>query len=563
MDEIKVLALGGLDEEGKDLYCIEVNDNLFVVNAGFKYPTKFTPGIDFIISDFTYLRENKDRIKGYILPKGKKNNFGALPYMYKECPAPIYCTKLTKLFFLDFAKQYKQESDFDIHEISLPSKVQIGDFIFEFFSTCSSVPYSFGFSLRTDLGNIVYSGDFVVEYNNSSYFNFDLNTIGKIAENKTLLLMCESVNATKKGYCSPNNRLYPYLQRYFKSAPGRIFIALDDDNFYRLEEVFKICHEMNKKICFYDKETSDIYKLKDHRTKTEPLIPNTIIELENILRVKEDELVILLFGEKEELYQKASLLANNEHELKQIKLTNNDTFILACPPNDANEVIFTTTIDELYRSGCHVNYLTGKMLSKMHAYEEDIKMLLSLLKPKYYFPIEGYYVNLLANAKIAIDMHIGLSHSNIFLLDNGQTLCMNEKGAKVDFNNDGRVEISDVMIDGIGIGDVVNEIIQDRTRLSEDGVIVLGCGVSRNARKIVYGPDVQMRGFLFLKDKDADLILKEVNKLFLDGVNDWLKDTKDFDVNRIQDRLNDAISKFLFRQNGRNPVIKSNVIIVD
>ncbi len=564
MEKIKVLALGGLDEEGKDLYCIEINNKIFVVNCGFKYPTKLTPGIDFIIADFTYLNENKEKIVAYILPKTKKNNFGALPYIYKECPAPIYCTKLTKNFFLEFAKEYKQENNFDIHEIALPSEIDIAGYKCDFFSTCSSVPLSFGFSIRTKLGNIVYSGDFVVEYNNSKYFSFDLNTIGKIAEYPTLLLMCDSSNASKSGYCSPNNRLTPHLQKFFKSANGRIFIGLAKDNLYNFEEVFKICSEFNKKICFYDKETEQIYNLKKlSNNDSFYSYKNSFISLDDILRIKENELVIIMAGEKESLYEKASLLANGENELKQIKIQPNDTFILACPPNDNNEVIFTTTIDELYRSGCHVRYLTNKVISKMHACEEDIKMLLSLLKPKYYFPIEGYYVNLLANAKIAFDMGIGLSHNNIFLLDNGQTLYIDDNGTNVDFNSENKLPIGDVMIDGIGVGDVVNEIINERNRLSEDGVIVMGLGVSLKNKEIEYGPDVQMRGFLFLKDKDADLVLKEVTRMFVDQVNDYLKGNKKLSLEQLENKINENISKFLFKQNNRNPLIKTNIICVD
>lgn len=563
MENIKVLALGGLDEEGKDLYCVEINNKIFVINCGFKYPTKLTPGIDFIIADFSYLTNNKEKIVAYILPKTKKNNFGALPYIYKECPAPIYCTKLTKDAFLEFAKEYKQENDFIINEIKLPSSIEITGYKCEFFSTCSSVPLSFGFSITTKLGNIVYSGDFVVEYNNTKYFNFDLNTIGKIAEVPTLLLMCDSTNANKKGYCSPNNRLTPHLDKFFKKANGRIFIGLAKDNLYNFEEVFKKCAEFNKKICFYDKETEDIYKLKKISDKNSYSYINSFVSIDDILRTKDDELVILIAGEKEALYEKASLLANGENELRQIKIQPTDTFILACPPNDNNEVIFTTTIDELYRSGCHVRYLNNKAVSKMHAFEEDIKMLLSLLKPKYYFPIEGYYVNLLANAKIAFDMGIGLSHNNIFLLDNGQTLYINETGTNVDFNFENKLPIGDVMIDGIGVGDVVNEIILERNRLSEDGVIVMGCGVSLKNSKIEYGPDIQMRGFLFLKDKDADLVLKEVTKMFTDQINDYLIGNRKLTIDQLEKKINENISKFLFKQNNRNPLIKSNIICVD
>ena len=193
MTKIKVLALGGLDEDGKDLYCVEINDSIFVINAGFKFPTKLTPGIDFIIANFDYLKERKDKIVAYIIFKNKKNNYGALPYIYQECPAPIYCTHLTKANILNFSKYYNQDtSKMDFRIINLPEKVNIAGHDVQFFSTCAATPSCFGFSISTELGNIVFSGDFLVEYSNSKYFNFDLNTIGKIAEQPTLLLMCES-----------------------------------------------------------------------------------------------------------------------------------------------------------------------------------------------------------------------------------------------------------------------------------------------------------------------------------------------------------------------------------
>ena len=236
---------------------------------------------------------------------------------------------------------------------------------------------------------------------------------------------------------------------------------------------------------------------------------------------------------------------------------------MACPPSDNNEVIATSTIDEVYRSGCHVRYLTNKNLVKMHAYEEDLKMLLSLLKPKYYFPIEGYYVNLLANAKLAFEMRIGLTHNNIFLLDNGQPLDITEKGATIDFSNKENIQVGDIMIDGSGVGDVVNEIINDRTRLSEDGVAVFGVAVSKTTREIIAGPDVQMRGFLFLKDKEADIMLKEMTRMFIDLVEKWLKETKTFDNKKIEDQIAQTISKFLLRNSNRNPVVKPNVMVID
>ncbi len=561
-DRIRVMALGGLDEEGKDLYVIEVNDNIYVIGCGFKFPTKATPGIDFIISNFDYLKQNKNRVKGYIIPKGKKNIFGAIPYMIKEVPAPIYCTELTAIYLNKFTKSRQINYEYDFRKIDLPCHIDIAGVTFDFFSTCASTPSTFGFSIRTNLGNIVYSGDFIVEYGNDDFFKLDLNSLGKIAEYPTLLLLSESVNATRLGYCSPNHKFINFLTNLLKKQSGRIFIALHSTNLYHVNETIKACIEYNKKIIFYDETTKEIMSLKKYWTNCN-INPKSIVPVEDILRYKDDDLVIILSDEGERIYEKISLLVNHENEEKQVKIGPTDTFVMACQPSDNNEVIATSTIDEVYKAGCHVRYLTNKNLVKMHAYEEDLKMLLSLLKPKYYFPIEGYYVNLLANAKLAFEMRIGLTHNNIFLLDNGQPLDITEKGASIDFSNKDNIQVGDIMIDGSGVGDVVNEIINDRTRLGEDGVAVFGVAVSRETRQIIAGPDVQMRGFLFLKDKEADIMLKEMTRMFLDLVNKWLKETKTFDTKKIEDQISITITKFLLRNSNRNPVVKPNVMVID
>ena len=562
MDKIKIIALGGLDEDGRDLYVIEINNDIFVIGGGFKYPNKNTPGIDFIIANYSYLIENKSRVKAFILPKTKKNSFGAIPYIYKEVKAPIYCTYLTKLKLVEFAQHYQQGTDFDFRIVTLPSHFEIAKRFFYLFSTCASMPNTFGFSIDTDLGNIVYSGDFIVEYSNTRYFKLDLNSLGKIAEKPTLILLAESVNSSKVGYCSPNHKLYGTILKYFKSAPGRCFVAVHSDNLYHINEVFQACNDLNKKIYFYDDEIRKVYDLRKIG-ESDFFNPKNIVSLDDVLRVKDSDLVILIADEGEKVYEKISLLANHENENRQIKLLSNDTFICAAPATDNNEVIATSTIDELYKAGCHVRYITSKQMNKMHAYEEDIKMLLSLLKPRYYFPIEGYYVNLLANAKLAYDMNIGLSHSNIFLLDNGQTLSIDERGAKVDFNKDEKIKVTDVMIDGIGVGDVVNEIISERSRLSEDGVVILACGISKKERKIIAGPDIQMRGFLFLKDKEADNLLKEITRIFVEEVNNWLLSTKNFDNRVIENNIMMKLTRVLLKANNRNPVIRPNILIIE
>lgn len=562
MDRIKVLALGGLDEDGKDLYVLEINDDIFVCCGGFKYPSKTTPGIDFIIADYSYLVENKNRVKAYIIPKSKNNCFGAIPYIYKEVKAPIYCTKLTKFFLESFSKLYLQENDYIFKVIELPASLEIANHHFDFYSTCASMPSTFGFALATDRGNIVYSGDFLVEYSSEEHFRLDLNTLGKIAEKPTLLLMAESVNALHDGYCSPNHRLYNRMVQTLHNASGRVFVAINNDNLYHVDELFRACKETGRKVYLYDETSRDLYNLGKNTDSYNKY--TKILSKDEVLRTKDSEVVIMISDESERIYEKVSLLANNEQDDKLIKINTSDTFYLACIPSDNIEIVATSVIDELYRCGCNVVFETRNTLAKMHAYSEDLKMLLSLLKPKYYLPIEGYYVSLLANAKVAFEMGIGLSHSSIFLLDNGQSIIFEKDKERPDlsFNYDNKVLIGDVMIDGIGVGDVVNEIINDRNRLGEDGVVVLGLAVSKEERKILAGPDIQMRGFLFLKDKDADQMLKEITQIFIESVEDWLRKTTDFDVNNLENNISNILRKMLLKNNNRNPVVKPNIVII-
>jgi len=349
---------------------------------------------------------------------------------------------------------------------------------------------------------------------------------------------------------------------YLHEAEGRTFIALNSDNLYHIDEVFKACKDSGKKIYLYDQTTNDIYNLRKIRD-SDRFPSRDIIQKDELNRIKESSLVILMSDENERIYEKVSILANGENEDKLIRILPTDTFYLAAPPTDNSEIICNSTIDELYKTNCTVRYETRNSLAKMHAYEEDLKMLLSLLRPKYYFPIESYYVSLLANAKLAIEMGIGLNHSSIFLLDNGQSLNIDEKTAKVDFNLDNKIKVGDVMIDGIGVGDVVNEIITERSRLGEDGVVVLGCAISKSQRCILAGPDIQMRGFLFLKDRDADNMVKEITRVFVEFVNKWVSETKTFDSKELENKIIYTLERLLLKSNNRNPLILPNIIYFD
>jgi ribonuclease J len=551
-ENIKVFALGGLDEHGKCMLVYEIGQDIFVVEAGLKYPDRTHPGVDAIIPNFDYLVKNKNRVKAYIITHGHDDQFGALPYFYKLAPAPIYGTKATLALLNQFTKELKIDVQFTFQLIHPTGTVLIAGHTFNFFQTVHSVMDSCGFSLETPYGNIVYSGDFIIEYNTSKNYKHDLNALAKIAEKETLLLITESVAADRPGYCSPGHRLKDHIVVPFQMAQGRIFISLYNQSVYNLEEVIKFSIESNKKIIFFDQETEDYIKtFVDLGSLSIP--KDRVVSRENHLRTAIKDQVIIMMGQGEKVYKKMDELANGAHSDKTFQLSALDTFVIACPSAPAFEVLATDAIDSLYQTGTKVVNITRKQIRGMHAQEEDIKTFISLLKPKYYLPFKGEYVHLVANAKLGIATGVGLNHSNTFLMDNGFILSFTQGKPKLLTHELDVIPTGDTLIDGLGVGDVKKDVILQRQRLSEDGIVILGVTISKLTKKIVAGPDVQMRGFVFVKESES--LMREVTSLFTNETQDYLTKKAGQSVEDFKLNLVDKTAKLIKRLNGKNPVI--------
>jgi ribonuclease J len=550
--KIRVFALGGLDEHGKCMLGLELNQDIFIVEAGLKYPDRNNPGIDAIIPNFEYLIKHRHRVRAYIITHGHDDQFGALPYMYQQVPAPIYGTKATLALLNQFAQENHLQVSFQQQLIHATSHVEIAGYQFHFFQTVHSVMDSCGFSLDTPYGNIVYSGDFIVEYNTSKNYKHDLNALAKIAEKETLLLLTESVSADRPGYCSPNHRLRDHLVLPFQMAQGRIFIALYNQSVYNLEEVIKFAIEQNKKIIFYDQETENYIKTFVDLGSLH-LPKDKVVARENHLRTAIRDEVIIMMGQGEKVYKKMDELANNANEDKTFVLSTMDTFIVACPSAPAFEVLATDAVDGLYQTGAKVTNITRKQIRSMHAQEEDIKTFISLLKPKYYLPMKGEYVHLVANAKLAISAGTGLTHTNTFLMDNGHVLEFTEGKPRLLTHDLDKIPTGDVLIDGLGVGDVKKDVIVQRQRLAEDGIVILGATLSRKEKSIVAGPDIQMRGFVFVKESEN--IIKEVTQVFHSELQEYLTRKFFLGLDDFKLQLIEKVGKVLKRINGKNPVI--------
>ena len=559
MDIVKVFALGGLDEDGRDCYVIEINNDIFVIDCGVSLPDKTIPGIDFLLPNADYLIKNKDRIRAYIITHGHDETMAGLQYFYKKAPAPIYCTQSTRQSLVRLATIRKIGCTFDFKVIPATSSFKIGTRQFHTFQTCHNFCYSFGVAIETDQGNIIYSGDFIIDYSvRDAGYIFDIKGLSAIAGKPTLLLMSESKKANRPGYCSPHHLISTYVKKYFLEGNKRIFVTCYWQNLFRIREIFKMAKEGKKKIYFYDDYT---HKVITNFMEIEPdlLSKNDIVEKQDFLRVRAQDIVILMLGIDGELYQEMIALSKGINNDKRIAITKDDIFINAALARPSLETLQTHAIDAIYRTGCTVIPLKAKEISAMHAHQDDIKALLSLTRPKYYLPIRGNFVNMMENAKLALSMGIGLNHSSVFVLDNGMTLVLDGVRPRVLPNNPEEILIDPALVDGSGVSNSANsDLIEERRELGNDGVVVIASTISLSKKCVVSGPDCQMRGFVYVKE--AEPLLKSITNIYLSEIETAFE-APEHDFELAKKNIELRSKRFIKRENGREPMILPIIVI--
>lgn len=559
-DKISVFALGGLDEHGKNLTVVEINEDIFILDCGLKFPNKLTPGIDFLIPNTSYIEENKNRVKAYIITHAHDEQLGSLPFFYKIAPAPVYCTTITKFVIERRSIFAKRRLDYNFCLIEPSSVHNISGHEVHFFQTIHNSVDSFGVAIWTDQGYIVYTSEFIVNHDTrSSHFKFDLPALGKVSEKQTLLLMAESLGAHQDGYVSPHHKMGTILKSYFSDAPGRIFVAAFWPNSYNLVEIINLAVQHHKKIVFYDMVAKEIV-LGCAKLGIVNLTNNNLIDYQDVLRYPDKDLVFLMVGHGESIFERVKDLCHKRNEDKRIYLTEQDTFLLCTPPSDNLEDDFTETVDELFKTGAKVVYVKKKDVAAMHARSDDLKLVLSLLKPKYYLPVNGSYSQLIANAKLAVSMDIGLNYSNVFVLDNGMRITfdgMNRPIARLDQS----IDTTEKIIDGLGVGDVSSGILDERNKLAYGGVVVISSTISKKTRQIIAKPDCQMRGFVFVKD--AEPILRQITNIYVNEISDALNKSGPFDNAKVCEDIKDKVTKSIRHNLKRDPMIVPVIIEID
>lgn len=563
MDRIKICALGGLDENGKNCYVIEINDQIFVLDAGLVLADKTIPGVDCLIPNCSYLIENKDRIAGYIITHAHEENSAALKYFYSKAPAKIYTTETTANFLIAQARIYHVKVVFDFEFIDPNGNQKIGDRVIEFFQTAHNAPNSFGVCIPTDKGNIIYTSDFIVDFSIAEKtFAFNVKKLDTLSQKKTLLLMSESKAANKAGFCSPRHRCKDKIRKYFADCDGRLFISCFWQNGFRLKEILDLAHENHRKIFFYDKYTEEVIHnlIKPYTGITlakEDIIPN-----EDYIRVRKQEMLVLILSHSESIFDKIIDLTNGSSADKRITIEANDTFINCAIPTETMENLGTEAIDAVYRTGCEVVWLSNKEYASMHARQDDLRTFLSFLKPQYYMPVRGKYVNLMENARLAVSMGIGLNHMNVFILDNGMELIIDENGkTRIIPNNVNKIPVQAALVNGSGTSfHNSKEIIDERAKYGFDGLITAMACVSRSKKEVVGQIDCRLKGFINMRNSEP--VVKGVVKIFLDEINSAL--SKDnFDFEEAKNNTKERILKLIRKENGRSPSFIPIVTIID
>lgn len=546
--KIKVFALGGLDENGKNLYVVEVNDKIFVLDAGLKYPTEELLGVDAVIPDFTYLKENVSRVQGIFLSHGHEDHIGALPQLLSLINVPVYGTRLTMALVEDsLSENGLNFKNYKLYKIRENNELFFGEVKVTFFKTTHSIPDSVAICIHTGEGVIVYTSDFTFDQNAKGRYQTNYSRISEISKEGVLCLLAESINADKSGYTSTGVSLVHELDEAFSRASGRIICSLYSSDLQRIQIVIDLAVRYNRKIAIIGRK---MQRIVDIAVKLGYLrIPKSM--LVNLLYIDEkndnnlSNLVVLATGNRYEPFN--SLIRMAKHQDRLIHIEKTDTVIMATPPIPGNEIKAARTMDMLYRTGAKVRVINKNLLPSSHASSEDLKLMMNLLKPQYVMPVIGEYRNLVAHAKVAEQM--GYSAENIILLDNGDVVEF-QQGELV--NHTEHIQIDQVLVDGLGVGDIGSVVLRDRQLMANDGIIVVIANLNKNTKEIVAGPQIVSKGFVYEKGNEElyaaldELVRNIIGQFVTEQYVNW---------QGLRQELRDKIGKLLFNKTKRKPII--------
>lgn len=545
MSEIKIIPLGGVRENGKNMYVVEVDELIFVLDCGLMYPDNELLGIDVVIPDFTYLEENKNRIAGIFLTHGHEDAVGALPYFLENIDAPVFGTELTIELAKISVKSTGLNPNFNnYHVINEKTEIEFDNVTVKFFRTTHSIPDSVAICLDTQDGTIVYTGDFKFDQSASDMYKTDFAAISLIGQKNVLALMSDSSDAESYVENVSDMRVTEEIIDTFNNAEGRVIVSCVASNVMRIQQVFDAAHQTKRKIFMTGSKLVQVVDTAINLGKLVLPSKNVIVTEKNLDQYSDDELVILETGQSGEPFEALQRMSKGKH--KQVNIKDGDLVYITTTPSTSMEKVVGRTKNMIYGAGGSVKEISDTFKVSGHATPNDLKLMINLLHPTFFIPVQGDYRVQAAHAELAHE--VGISYKNIFIPGKGDVIEYKDGRMRMA----GQVAAGNVLIDGIGVGDIGNIVLRDRKLLADDGVFIAVVTISRRQGRIVSGPEIISRGFVYMKASE-DLI-KESTEITKKVVEDNLEN-KDFEWSTLKQEIRDSLSRYLFDKTKRRPVI--------
>lgn len=542
--KVKVIPLGGLGEIGKNITAIEYNNEIIVIDCGLAFPDAEMYGVDLVIPNITYLLNNSEKVKGFFLTHGHEDHIGALPYVLKQLNVPVYGAKLTLSLVKSKLEEHKILSDCTLNEIKLGEEIKTENFRIEFIRTCHSIADACALAIHTPEGIIVHTGDFKIDYTPIDGKLINLHRFAKLGTQRVLLLMADSTNVERPGYTVTEKIIGENLTRIFGKAEGRVIVATFASNINRIQQIINASLSYGRKVAFSGRSMEKISAIAIELGYMQ-LPEDQLISVEDINKYPAEKITIITTGSQGEPMSALSRIASSNH--KNITITKGDLVIISASPIPGNRKLISRLIDGLFSKGAEVIYDAKEEIHVSgHACQEELKLMHTLIKPKYFMPVHGEQRHLKQHRLLA--EKLGMDAKNIFILETGQVLELSRNTAK----QSGIVPSGSIMVDGIGIGDVGNIVLRDRRHLSQDGILTVVVTIDKASFSILSGPDIVTRGFIYVRESGdliseaTEVVKAELDKCMERKITEWFV---------IKSNIKNSLGEFLHTKTRRNPII--------
>lgn len=542
--KLSLIPLGGLGEIGKNMMVVRFGENILLVDCGLMFPEEEMLGIDIVIPDISYLLENREIVRGIVLTHGHEDHIGALPYVLRQLKVPVYGTKLTLGLLQGKLKEQGIYGEAALHTVKPRDSVQIGPFKVEFIRVSHSIPDAVAVAIHTPLGVVLHTGDFKIDQTPVDGQVTDFQRLAQLGEKGVLVLLSDSTNAERPGYTMSERVVGNTFDETFRQTTDRIIIATFATNVHRLQQAIQAAYKHNRKVAVVGRSMVNVVNIANELGYMD--IPEgTLVELEEANRLPRSKVVILTTGSQGEPMSALTRMALADH--RQVEILPGDTIIISAIPIPGNEKLVARIIDQLFKQGARVIYepVSGIHVSG-HPSQEELKLMINLVRPKFFVPVHGEYRMLIKHAELARD--VGVLPENIFVAENGQVLEFTRRSGRIV----GRVTAGKVLVDGLGVGDVGNIVLRDRKLLSQDGILIVVVTINRESGLIMAGPDIVSRGFVYVRESEELLeeakikVKSALDKCTEKGISEW---------SSIKSQVRDALGKFLYEKTRRRPMI--------